>query len=282
MEIPGPKELVASTPDLASLPDVYLRLRKIIDDPDSSMAEVTGVISSDPALCARLLRITNSAFFGFTSKIETISRSINIIGSQQLHDLVLATVVMSKFNGITSEVMDMRTFWNNSIYCGVVSRLLAIRCHMLDSERLFVEGLLRDIGHQVIYMGLPGLAQEAHERAYQENIEIFRAERELMGFDYAQIGAILMNNWQLPVALQVSVRHHPEPSKTQDFLLEASIVHIASLITTALKSQESVHYWMQRIEPVAWKVTGLTWEQIEPVIKEAEQHVSEMTGLILN
>ena len=158
-------EQVTAGAKLISLPDIYLRLRSVLDDPDFSMSEVADVISRDPGMTARLLRLVNSAYFGLAAKIETVTRATSLLGTQQVHDLVLATSVADTFEGMSSEVMDMQRFWRRSIHCGILSRQLANKCNVLDSERLFVAGLLRDIGHLVMYQTIPLQSQQAMEQS---------------------------------------------------------------------------------------------------------------------
>jgi len=274
------EQLVESTVDLVSLPAVYLRAKERIDDPDSSLDEVAEVIGQDPAMTARLLRIANSAFFGFAARIETVGRAVNILGTQQVHDLLLATSVSNAFSGISSEVISMDLFWRNSVHCGVAARLLASRCNVLDSERLFVEGLLRDIGHLVMYTKVPGLAKEALVQSENEGTELVRVERELMGFDYAVVGAELMRVWRLPDSLQESVRFHPEPAKAQKFPLETAIVHIAAHMTTGAESKQPAEVWVPTVSADACYVTGLSEEALPPILEEARTHTAETVKLI--
>lgn len=275
------RELVSSAVQLVSLPDVYFRVKSLVDDPRSAMADIAQVIAYDPALSARFLKIANSAIFGFASKIETVSRAITLLGTQQVHDIVLATSVTRAFKGISSRVMNMEAFWRNSIYCGMLSRQLAIRCNVLDSERLFVEGLLRDIGHLILYQKVPELAEEALRRSRQEGKPLFRLERELLGFDYADVGGELLRSWKLPTSLQEAVRYHTEPSRAREFPLEASIVHIADLIATPAGANEDADQLTLRVDPVAWRATGLSEESIDAVRQEVDQQVAEALDLFL-
>lgn len=278
--LPSPHELVSSVVNLVSLPEVYLRAKTLLDDPDTSLTAVARVIAQDPALTARLLRIANSALFGFVARIETVSRAITLLGTQQIHDLLLASAVTKAFSGIKPATMDMETFWRHSVYCGVVSRLLAARCNVLDSERLFVAGLLRDIGHLILYQKLPALAEQALERSRREGIELFRVERDIMGFDYAQIGTILMQTWNLPASLQEAVHYHPEPAKARDFPLETAIVHIASWLVGAHGTGDPT-LDPRSIHPVAWQHTGLSADDLPALKLEADQQVAATVALFL-
>ena len=276
-----PQELVDSVVKIVSLPQVYVRVKGLLDDPDASLADVGEVIAQDPGLTARLLKITNSAFFGFPGRIETVSRAVTILGTQQLHDLLLATSVATAFSGLSPKVMDMDTFWRNSVYCGVAARLLATRCNVLDSERLFVEGLLCDIGHLIMYQRIPELAEQALVQARKNKMLLYSAERELIGFDYAQVGGILMRDWNLPPSLQESVHLHPVPSEATNYPLETAIVHIARTMVTGVDAGDSPEAWAGAVHPVAWQTTGLSDEAFASIHEETLQRVSETVELIV-
>ena len=276
-----PQELVGSAVKLVTLPDVYIRLRALLDYEDASMADVANLIAHDPGLTARLLRMVNSAFFGFAAKIETVSRAVGLLGTQQIHDLALATSVTRAFSHIPPGVMNMEFFWRNSVYCGVTSRLIASHCNVLDTERLFVAGLLRDIGHLIMYLKVPGSAQQASLRAKQEHLPLHQVERELIGCDYAQVGGELMRAWQLPASLQESLQFHLEPGKAQDFVLETSIIHIASVITEAAAAVETPELQTLHIDPVALQIAALSEDNLQPIKHEADRQVGEALSLIV-
>ncbi len=273
-------EQVIHNAKLMSLPDIYIRLTSVLAEPEFSLARVAEVISRDPAITARLLRMVNSPYFGFVSKIDTVSRAVSMLGTQQVHDLVLATSVAKVFTGLSSNVMDMATFWRHSVYCAVLSRQLASRCRLLDNERLFVAGLLRDIGHLPMYQSIPELSQEALRRAQCENKPLFRIERDLIGFDYAQVGGMLMQKWALPKSLWEIARYQTEPAQTREHSLEISIMHIANAVTEGIILNKGHEEYLMNIEPVAWINTSLAPETILEVQPETDQQLEAAVDLI--
>lgn len=275
-----PKELVDGALKLVTLPDVYIRLKALLDDEDTSMADVANLIAHDPGLTARLLRMVNSAFFGFAVKIETVSRAVGLLGNRQIHDLALATSVARAFSTMPPGIMNMERFWRNSIYCGVTSRLIATHRSVLHSERLFVAGLLRDIGHLVMYLKIPGPAQQALLRARQTRKPVYQVEREIIGCDYAQVGGELMRSWQLPPSLQESLEFQLEPGRAQDFALETAIVHTAGIITDAATAKEPPEPQALPIDPVALQITGLFPGRLQAIKYEADQQLAEAVSLI--
>ncbi len=271
--------LISNTVKLFSLPEVYFRLKDILDDPHSSMNDMAAMISHDPGLTARVLRVANSAFFGFRARIETIHQATNVLGTQQVHDLALATSVTGAFASMSSDMVNMSNFWRNSVSCGLASRLLAEHCNALHGERLFIAGLLHDIGHLVMYQLMPAQMQQILLNHEQQNDSLFLVERELLGFDYAQVGSALMQAWGLPNSLQEATAYHPEPGNAKDCILETAIVHIATHITS---SDENSKLSARDIDPFAWHMTALTPEIFEMIAQQTRQQLDETMSLFFN
>lgn len=276
-----PTQLVSSVFKLFSLPDVFIRCKALLDDPNASISEMGKVISTDPGLTTRLLRIANSAFFGFASKIDTVPRAITLMGTRQLHSLILATSVARAFDKIPEKLVDMSAFWWHSVYGGVAARLLAAECNVLDTDRLFVAGLLRDIGHLIMYQKIPDQTRNALQRSRETGEALFLVERELLGFDYAEVGAELMRAWNLPVSLQDAIGHHTEPGKAGEFALEAAIVHLGETITTMAKSMEENRATPPHIDPEAWRITGLSADVLNPIQQRTDLNAFEAVELIV-
>lgn len=274
------KNLVEETIELVSLPDVYTRLRDVIASPNSSMSDVAQIIAHDPAIMARLLKLVNSSFFGLATKVDTMTHAINLLGTQQVHDLVLATVVVDSFSGFNNDSFNIYDFWFNGVYCAVSARLLAYHCEGLDTERPFVAGLLHNIGHLVMYQKIPDESQSAAELAVQKELDLYVAEREVFGFDYAQVGAELMRKWDLPKSLQEITEFHVEPGKADGFKLETAIVHIASAITHNALSDIPVSADTLVVNPVCWDLTGLSIDDMADLKKEVDQQASSVMNML--
>lgn len=265
-------ELINAQARLVSLPDVYLRLKALLDDDDYCLGDVADVVAADPAMTTRLLRLVNSAYFGIGTKVDTVSRAVSLIGTQEVHDLVLASSVAQGFAGQTNQVMEMSRFWKRSVMCAIVARELASQCNILDSERLFVAGLLRDLGHLFIYQALPAQAAEAMELAAASQIPLYQVERSVMGLDYADVGARLLRQWELPQTLWEPVGDHVEPEKSEEYSLATSLVHISGWLSETLEEGGTVANALSRVSPNAWQETGLEAQVCEelPGLIEAE------------
>ncbi|MBL4665135.1 MAG: HDOD domain-containing protein, partial [Nitrospinaceae bacterium] len=111
------QELFQDEIKVPSLPEVFYQFKQAVDDPESSFEEIGEIIGHDPGLTVRLLKIVNSAFYGFPQQVETISHAIGIIGRQQLNDLVISTVVMDQFQNVPQSSFNLNSFWKHSIAC---------------------------------------------------------------------------------------------------------------------------------------------------------------------
>jgi len=281
-------ELVKGIAKLASLPEVCIRVNEMVDDPRSSAADIGSVISRDTALTAQLLRMANSSFYNFPSNIDTISRAVTVVGERELRYLVLALSAVRTFSNIPVELINMASFWRHNVYCGVVARLVASKCHVLHSERLFVAGLLHDVGMLVMMNRAPDLEKQALvATAESGEKQQYEAEIELFGFDHAEVGGVLLQQWNLPEALCETVGCHHDIGKAENARLDAAIIHIANVIANRAELEVGYKGPLPQVDPRAWEVTGLSegvmaeigdeavplfaesWAMIQPIVRHA-------------
>ena len=278
---PTPRELVTGVVRLVSLPEVCLRVSEMLEDPNTTANDLGRVIGRDTGLTARLLKIVNSAFYGFQSRIETVSRAVTIIGMRELRGLVLAASAIEAFSKVPNKVLNMAHFWRHSVYCGVVAQLLAERCNVLHAERLFVAGLLHDIGKLIISHRLPEGAKQIMDRVAEEEILDFELEKEMFGFDHAEVGGELLLQWRMPEALFQAVRYHHNPQDLTDGQLDAALIHIANVFTCIAEQGLDIEASLQPIEALAWEVTGLDDSCMHDVLTEAGPKFTEALEAIL-
>jgi len=247
------QELVAYIETLAALPTVYYRVREQLESPDGTIAEVARLVESDPAITAGILRLVNSAFYGFSRKIETVERAIPILGMQQTHDLVLAMTISAVFDGIQPQSMDMKHYWQHCMMTALGARELAHVACGPASDRLFVIGLLADIGHPVMYQTVPELALEARAEAEAGNEPLSVSERRIVGCDFAEVGAALMDNWQLPTRFAEVVGAQLAPRLAGERMREAEVLHVAQAISEAERKNVPSAEAVERIDPRIWE-----------------------------
>lgn len=271
---------VINAAKLFSLPAVYLRLKNILDDQDFAMAEIAVVISHDPSITLRLLRIVNSSLYGFAQPIDSVSRAIMLLGVQQVHDIVLATSVAETFKGMSREVMDVGRFWRCSVYCAVACRQLAILCGACDKEKLFVAGLLHDIGHLAMYQAFPETCQQALFSAEKTRKPLCQIEQKLLGFDYAYIGAHIIEQWHLSETLKETTGYQLMPEKAEQFPMETALVHLGAMMTKADDGEGTFNKGALTVHPVVWEISKLSPEDCTSLYGEIEKDVRVAMELI--
>jgi len=278
-----PKELVTGSIRLVSLPEVCIRVNEMLDDPAVTAVDLGQVISQDTSLTARLLKIVNSSYYGFPAKIETVSRAVTVVGLRELRGLVIAASAVETFSNVPDEVLNKVRFWRHSLYCGVIARLLAEQCHVLHSERLFVAGLLHDIGKLIIAQRFPEETKMITLGAESDECSEFKTEQDLLGFNHADVGGELMKAWNMPETLFETVAFHHTPRRAETGVIETCLIHIANILTDeaeqGLDMKKDTR--LQEIDPYAWEITGLDESVKNHVFREAGPLFTEALETIL-
>ncbi|OOZ39359.1 hypothetical protein BOW53_11935 [Solemya pervernicosa gill symbiont] len=276
-----PEELVKRTRQISSLPVIYRRLDEAINDPYSDLMSVANILSEDAALSARLLRVANSAMFSFPAAVDTISRAITIIGTKQLRDLVLATSVIDMFEGVPEEYVNMDSFWRHSIATGISARVVAAYRRESNVERFYVVGLLHDIGRLVMYLQIPVLANEAIQYSMTNGLPLYRAERELIGFDHTDVGHSLLKAWNLPESLQEAVGNHHTPMRSSRYPEDTAVVHFSDIIANAFQMGSSGEHTVPPLDNGAWEKSGIQPSLLPTVVERIESQYQDAVEIFL-
>ena len=274
------KEVVDRGLKLVSLPAVYLKIQSLLNDPNSAMGDFSHAVQSDPALAARVLQMANSAFFGVSRKVETLSLAVNLMGISRLHDLALATSIISSFGGVPIEHLNMTMFWRRSLHTGILARMLAVESGIFDSERLFVAGLLHDIGHLVMYMNLPAEAMSAIQRSREQAKPLHIAERETLNFHYGDVGAELMSLWSYPDSLCEVCRMHVEPAGSRKFPRECALVQIARHAAIGSGPDYTSSPFLAPLEAETFSLSGIDETTLQRVLLASHTHLAEVVEML--
>jgi len=276
-----PQSLIQDSKGIFSLPDIYLQISEMISDPRYTAADMGAVISKDPGLSLRLLKIVNSSFYGFQAKVDTISRAITIVGVEDLKNLVLATSVVDKFNEIPSELVDMTDFWMRSVNCGVIAKLLAKESSVLHCERLFLTGLLHDLGSLVMYYKIPDQSKEVLLAADYDRQMVGVLEREMLGFTHADVGQALISSWGLPESLYEAIGCYLVPEMSLVHKLDAHLLCLASRLIDLTQQGGSIEAVLSGYSEEALAVMRIDYELVANVLEKAEVEFSQVFELMM-
>lgn len=280
-----PQALAAEVESLFALPDVVLRLNKLLNTPEVNTHEISAVVELDPGMSSGVLRLANSPIFGQHGKVGSVSRAIDMIGQKALRSLVLATSVTKVFTNIPSEFVDMASYWDNSIANGVSAQLLGRMLRQQDSESLFLTGLLHAVGRLVFYMRRPEEYRMVLAQNPENDQQLTTAEQQAFGFTYAELGAALLRNWSLPASICTAVQYQLNPQAApHEHAREVAIAHIANDIAASLspclKQRDDSIAWTPAYDPSALAALGITHEDLEAVRLAALTQTFEIIVII--
>lgn len=230
----GPPKLEQLVSDISALvtpPTVCVKMYDLVRSDNATARDIGELVALDPNLTGRLLKIVNSAYFGFSSSIDTIDRAVTAIGVRDLYNLVLAITAVRSFSGLRSGLVSMDTFWRHSVMCALLARELAKSFGVANPERFFVTGLLHDIGVLVMYSQLGEHVAAMREALDRGERSLHAAEFERFGYTHACVGAEVLSQWALPASLRSGVRGHHTAPHTQPANLDAALIQLADMLT---------------------------------------------------
>ncbi|MBV5339957.1 MAG: HDOD domain-containing protein [Deltaproteobacteria bacterium] len=274
------ENIVDETGTVYSLPLFYEHLNEAINHPRCSTYDISRIITEDQGLTARLLRLANSPMFGCYAKVDSITKAVTILGTQQLRDLALAASVMGVFKDIPEELLNMSSFWQHSIACGIIARSLAVYRREANVERLFVAGMLHDVGQVVLAAARPEVSRELLEAQRDTGRLYLNLERERLGFDHADLGGALLKKWKIPASIGEPVACHHNPGTAEQFRLETALIHLSDIICQAMELGRGAGRGVPPLDEPAWDRLGLSPQMLGTVLKQSEGQILETYAIL--
>ena len=225
--MPNTQDYLVNVAELITLPDIYIAIKETIESPESNMNDLAQIISIDPAISTRLLKIANSPFYGQASGVDSLHKAVSLLGTKTIHDTVLAITLSHVFQSMLDVNFDVPGFWQNSIMRGVVAKSCATELKINDPDRLFILGLLSNIGHMIMGIRDPILMQKVMTQHRKSGFPIHLFERSTFGFDYAELGADILEGWSIPNSIISGIRYQNCPEIAPECKQEAAIVYCA-------------------------------------------------------
>lgn len=271
----SPEDVVETVSALVSLPEVYFKVRDLLQDVDSDIDDFSEIILTDANLTSLVLKVANSAFYGFGGRVKDIDRAVNLLGLSQLHDLVLAISAVNCIKS-ESELEALNVFWQRSIYCGVLSRLLSERCGIADPSSLFVAGLMHEIGRVVLFLKYPEQAKSAVIAAKAQHRPLYQVERKAFGYHYGELGSALLRSWNLPDKYYLPIEHQLDLAYLGEYSQQARILGLAHKISTNRFCGADTYDY-----DIDSTLLGIDADLLAQVLEEGEQMRRELETLIL-
>ncbi|MGD2187252.1 MAG: HDOD domain-containing protein [Desulfobacterales bacterium] len=264
---------------LPEIPSIVFELNEVIANPLSSAEDIAQVVHRSPSLTALLLKIVNSPFYGFPSKIDKISLAVTLIGTREISGLALGISVISLFKNIPKEILNMYSFLTHSLACGIISRILAAHKGLPQTEQLFVSGLLHDLGRLILYSYFPEESLDILGRAQSEDTLLYLQENDSLGCNHTHIVKELLQKWKLPMVLENNVFFHHEPCEAPQ-PAPATLVHLADIITNGLGIGTSGERCVPPLDNTAWESLGLSPTCFDVVVKQATHQFFALESML--
>ncbi len=263
---------------LPEAPTIISELNQVMADPLATSNDVAQVVSKSPSLAAMLLKIVNSAYYGFPSRIDRISRAVTIIGTKEISGVALGICVMQAFKDIPKEVLNMEAFIRHSLACGMVSRILAAMNNVAQTEQLFVSGLLHDIGKLIFHKYYPDHAKACIALGHSSDTSILRTEKKIIGMNHSTIAKLLLKKWNLPTELTANIVHHHSPSSAPN-PDKAGIVHLADIISHGLGIGSSGERCIPNVDTAILDKISISANNINMVIRQTAHQFGPMEAI---
>ena len=267
------EELTRKVKEVPALPAITRRVLQLTDDANSTVRDLNDVISQDQGLTAKVLRLANSAYYGFPRRIYSISEAIILLGFSTIRSLVLAASVYNMLGKpLEGYALPPGELWKHSLACAMGSRLIAQRVKYRYLEQAYTTGLLHDIGKVILSYYLKEQYQTVIQKVQQEMLPFNEVEEQLLGYNHAVVGARVAEKWNLPLEMVESIEHHHQPTRATKNLPLACITHLSDAMCMSMGiglGLDGLHYAFNDKAMDILKLKGEDLEQMMSLLADS-------------
>jgi HD-like signal output (HDOD) protein len=231
-------ECASQAGEIFPLPDTCLKIKDIIDNNISDIDEIAELISYDPVLSSKLLRLANSALYSFPKQVESVQKAVQLLGDTQVYNLVIASGAAEAFGRLRADVIPLDKFWEHSINTALIAKHIAFNLGVKKDEPIYLSGLLHNLGELVVAQTQPDIARLCSK--YRKHKKPWVAQQELLGFSYADCTVELLKAWQLPDKIINPIKQLNQPDLTSDNKVSL-ILHLASCLALSDGNADVYH-----------------------------------------
>lgn len=257
------KREVRRIKNLPTVPGIVAKISRMVENPETSAAEVGRLITQDQVLSAKVLRMANSAFFGMSRKISSIANALMILGFDVVKGLVLTSSVFDMIQ------KSMAGLWEHSIGCAAASGAVATVLGRDDAEEVLVAGLLHDLGKVVLALNMPEEMKQIKEKVEAENLFFYEAENAILDFHHGEIG-----QW-----LAEPMRLHHNPERAVIYPECTAIVHLADIIIRGWGFGYAGDPLVPPVSMAAWEILGLKTSDFKNILEILEPKLANLSEL---
>ncbi len=274
---PLQKQILASVIKLPPMPQVAQKVHRLIVESDVSFSDVERVIMTDQTIVAQLLKLANSAYYGFRGKISSVKHVISLLGTRSLKEVLFMSCA-SKFLKSCLEGYGYRSddLWRHSLAVAIASKTLAGQVSPELEDNAFSAGLIHDIGKLILDPYVLERKDRFEKVIEKGNQSFLDAERQILGFDHAQIAARVCEKWMLPSELAVAIRYHHTLPAVEDITMLTHILHAADAICIMAGIGIGEDGMLYEVDERSMHVIGLESSDIPRLCSRTMQRVGEI------
>lgn len=280
-------EFASRLDELPTLPAVATQINIETKDDALTAKGLSEIVSRDPALATKVLKLANSAYYGLLRQVTSIDRAITMLGFNTITNLALTLSVFKLFTNESNIQIDMEGLWHHSVGCASATKILVSQIDPSHAEEAFLGGLLHDIGIIAMIKVFPDKTAQTIQLINDENAIQSEAESRSFGFTHQEAGSFLAEQWNFPEKFTRSIRFHHDPFvKSVDPNDPASLliyaVYVGNQITKSLSLGRSFDTKMTGVNPEAWKILGITPKlllNLKNTIRNDYQNTVSLWGL---
>jgi len=265
---------------LPTLPQMYQQICEMADDPATTVADFGALISEDPALTGKLLKLVNSALYSFPRRVSSITRAVVILGFNAVKQLSLSISIVKMFKPVESSGFDLISFWEHSVATAVLGKAIGQRIGMEAVEEIFVGGLLHDIGKLVAHEHFLEAYTEALDSIPERHRYLLEAEVEALGVDHTWIGRMIAERWKLPDNLVDMIRYHHRPEVAKHSVKAAAILQLADALAIGIGWGSGGNRWVPPISAQGFEMIGIPISDLNGCLRDAEAEYSQVRGIL--
>jgi len=269
--------LVKNMGELPTLPSIFMTINNMLTDPRTSSLDVGTAISNDQVITSKILRLVNSAFYGFPGRINTISHAISILGFSSTKNIVLTTSVLSCLTLKTPVPgFNLAAFWKHSAAVGAISKLVAAETLPQKQDEAFTAGLLHDIGKLIFAMCDSESFAKCINLALEKRCLFIDVEREILGVGHTEIVGWINEKWKLPVEIiDVITKHHNKIQLSAENTKLIAIVQVADVLARGLQYGHACDNSMPILEDNILEILGLTPKKLDSILSASYKIVQD-------
>jgi len=263
------KSITRSIRNIPSLPEIVTKIMELVQNPNSSASQLSKVISHDTGLTSRVLRLVNSAYYGFPGKISSIQHAVMVLGFTTMRGLVLSSSIFKVFSNNENNPihLDYKKLWKHSLICAVAAKKINENFHFKQDDDIFSAAILHDIGKIILdqydHENYVRVMKDKNSPVYQKSYEL---EQKYCEMTHQEIGYLVAQEWNLPESLVKVIHYHHNPIESVDYAILTGIVYLADNIAHILIDFED--FQPELFDPKVLESMGINEDDLREICTE--------------